>query len=309
MDEQELESLLRTLNLQGLVRRNQNLMALCPFHNERSPSWGISIHPPHFHGCFACGAKGTLYDLLVKFGSLSPAALRAFKVQTDKGVRLDSLEKTPVTPTVLDHRALFVFRLSHRAFNYMRSRGVPDWALIRAKCLYDPFQMRVIFPWYLHGKLHGVTGRAVNPHNKVRTLPYLNTKKGDFLYLPKGEIGAGPLIVVEGEIDALKVFASGFDNVAAVGFGGFSNRQRSLVLNSEATGIVSFLDFDTRGHKLHEHVQQMFDGKLPVSRVSYARAQRMFPWRSKHDPGALPRQVLRKMLTEDLEKHSDWPSF
>ena len=40
-----------------LKKRGANLLGLCPFHNERTPSFSVSEEKGFFH-CFGCGAHG-----------------------------------------------------------------------------------------------------------------------------------------------------------------------------------------------------------------------------------------------------------
>jgi len=50
--------------LTQIIKRGDNIMACCPFHREKKPSFGISTKDPYKYNCFACGATGTLSDLV-----------------------------------------------------------------------------------------------------------------------------------------------------------------------------------------------------------------------------------------------------
>ena len=52
-----------------LRRSGGNYMGLCPFHNERSPSFSVSAHKQLFH-CFGCGAGGNVYGFIMKIENL-----------------------------------------------------------------------------------------------------------------------------------------------------------------------------------------------------------------------------------------------
>ena len=41
----------------SLKRKGRNYFGLCPFHNEKSPSFSVSETKQIFH-CFGCGAGG-----------------------------------------------------------------------------------------------------------------------------------------------------------------------------------------------------------------------------------------------------------
>ncbi len=53
----------------SLKRAGQNYKALCPFHNEKTPSFVISPDKQVFH-CFGCGAGGDLVAFVMRYESL-----------------------------------------------------------------------------------------------------------------------------------------------------------------------------------------------------------------------------------------------
>lgn len=49
----------------ALKRKGRELQGLCPFHNEKSPSFYINPDKGFFH-CFGCGAHGTVVDYVMR---------------------------------------------------------------------------------------------------------------------------------------------------------------------------------------------------------------------------------------------------
>src|SRR5690348_13961303 len=60
-----------------LRRAGRNFVGLCPFHNEKTPSFAVNLERGFFH-CFGCGAGGTVFDFLMKIEGLTfPEALQS----------------------------------------------------------------------------------------------------------------------------------------------------------------------------------------------------------------------------------------
>lgn len=77
-----------------LSKRGVNHIGLCPFHNEKTPSFTVSQSKQIFH-CFGCGSGGNAFTFLMKYENMGFAD--ALKVLADKaGV---------VLPKVTDERA------------------------------------------------------------------------------------------------------------------------------------------------------------------------------------------------------------
>ena len=53
-----------------LKRSGRNYFGLCPFHNEKSPSFSVSPDKQIFH-CFGCGVGGNVFTFLMKLESIS----------------------------------------------------------------------------------------------------------------------------------------------------------------------------------------------------------------------------------------------
>lgn len=53
-----------------LKRSGRNFFGLCPFHNEKSPSFSVSPDKQIFH-CFGCGAGGNVFSFLTKIEGIN----------------------------------------------------------------------------------------------------------------------------------------------------------------------------------------------------------------------------------------------
>jgi DNA primase len=53
-----------------LRKRGKNFIGLCPFHNEKTPSFTVSEDKQIYH-CFGCGAGGNVFKFLMEFKNIS----------------------------------------------------------------------------------------------------------------------------------------------------------------------------------------------------------------------------------------------
>ena len=53
-----------------LRKRGKNFIGLCPFHQEKTPSFTVSEEKQIFH-CFGCHTGGNVYKFLMEYKSIS----------------------------------------------------------------------------------------------------------------------------------------------------------------------------------------------------------------------------------------------
>ena len=54
----------------NLRKRGKNFVGLCPFHQEKTPSFTVSEDKQIYH-CFGCGAGGNVFKFLMEFKNIS----------------------------------------------------------------------------------------------------------------------------------------------------------------------------------------------------------------------------------------------
>ncbi len=65
-----------------LKKRGRNFIGLCPFHQEKTPSFNVNPEKQIFH-CFGCGKGGDVYAFLMDYEKVTfPEALRMLSEQT-----------------------------------------------------------------------------------------------------------------------------------------------------------------------------------------------------------------------------------
>ena len=120
-----------------LRRSGANYLGLCPFHQEKSPSFNVNAPRQIFH-CFGCGVGGNVFTFLMRMEGLTfPEAVK--RLGEKVGV---TVEETPVTPAdrqrrdqrerlvkineaacVFYHRLLLEDAAGAPARRYLRQRG------------------------------------------------------------------------------------------------------------------------------------------------------------------------------------------
>ena len=88
-----------------LRRAGRNFVGLCPFHNEKTPSFSVNDERGFFH-CFGCGAGGTVFDFVMRIETLT--FLEALQSLARRyGVVLPQPQAGPGGPIAGERDALF----------------------------------------------------------------------------------------------------------------------------------------------------------------------------------------------------------
>ena len=75
-----------------LQKKGGRHWGLCPFHNEKSPSFCVSADRQTYH-CFGCGAGGNVYTFVMNYENYSfPEAIKMLAERA--GVQLPETEET-----------------------------------------------------------------------------------------------------------------------------------------------------------------------------------------------------------------------
>lgn len=135
-----------------LKKRGANYLGLCPFHQEKTPSF--NVHPgKQIFKCFGCGVSGDIYGFVMQIERCTfPEAVRIVAEKT--GVKIPVMETTPQAEQAADDRLRFMqlnewaaeFFRSHlgageggrRALEYLRSRGVKSETIEKLGLGYSP---------------------------------------------------------------------------------------------------------------------------------------------------------------------------
>ncbi|PYP91928.1 MAG: DNA primase [Candidatus Angelobacter sp. Gp1-AA117] len=288
----------------------QNFSGICPFHQEKTPSFSVHATRQFFH-CFGCGVSGDVFTFVQKIENVTfPEAVRL--VAQKLGIAMPRMEYSSPAEAQearqrgqlldINERACVFFEEQLRrpeaahARDYLAARGVkeetirtfrigyaPDSGfvlkdrlksefseeILRASGLlaskaeaadlanmYSKFRNRIMFPIANDaGKVIAFTGRTLSKDEKAGP-KYLNSpetpiySKSRVLYnLDKAKEAIRKLdygIIVEGQMDCISVYSSGFHNVIASSGTAFTETQVRLLARFSKNIVVNF-DPDTAG--------------------------------------------------------------
>ncbi|CUX71543.1 DNA primase [Clostridium sp. C105KSO15] len=127
-----------------LQKKGSNYFGLCPFHNEKSPSFSVSPAKQMYY-CFGCGAGGNVLTFIMEYENYSFS--EALKVLADRsGVKLpvaeyskEAREQEDLRSTLLEVNKLaasyFYYQLKNpqgeAGYRYLRDRQLSDETITR----------------------------------------------------------------------------------------------------------------------------------------------------------------------------------
>ena len=89
-----------------LQKKGSSYFGLCPFHNEKSPSFSVSPHKQMYY-CFGCGEGGNVISFLMKYENYT--FVEAMEVLADKaGIQLPKMEYSKEASQEKDLKTKFI---------------------------------------------------------------------------------------------------------------------------------------------------------------------------------------------------------
>ncbi|MGF2190975.1 DNA primase [Vagococcus fluvialis] len=125
-----------------LKKSGKNYLGLCPFHNEKSPSFSVAEDKQIFH-CFGCGKGGNVFSFIQEIEGLSfPESVEKVADLANISVSLNLTNRPQVmSPKVLEesqliqihektselyHHILMNTQVGEKALEYLKERGLTE---------------------------------------------------------------------------------------------------------------------------------------------------------------------------------------
>lgn len=138
-----------------LIRKGHEYSGLCPFHNEKTPSFTVSEEKGFFH-CFGCGAHGDAIGYVMRFENLTfPEAVKRLAQEIGisvPNVSPEELKSEKIRSSLYDvmEKACYFFEKSLKspqganALKYLRGRGLDDDDISRFRLGYAPESRNIL---------------------------------------------------------------------------------------------------------------------------------------------------------------------
>ena len=150
---EEIRARIRLTELIGrsvtLTKRGRNMVGLCPFHEEKSPSFNVSDEKGFYH-CFGCGANGSVIDFVMQHQQVDfitaleqLAGLAGLEMPARNPAHAEARQKLPPLRDLLEQACRWFEANLHapvgaKALAYIRQRAIMDRSLRSFRLGYAP---------------------------------------------------------------------------------------------------------------------------------------------------------------------------
>jgi hypothetical protein len=273
-----------------------NILVLCPFRDERTPSCSVNLTSGLFQ-CFGCGKGGTLVQFVAALQHLNTLQAGLFVMRALNEEHFTVLPERDMAATYM------TADIAAAHSTYLRAVPV-DWFTLDAHYLLDTrhfepgtlehFKVR-INPAWMYSILIPLTvqqrflGYVCRRPDEEGISKYKNSRGFPREQHLVADLVCGPVLVTEGMFDRMRAWEYGFSNGAAVMGSHVSDAQYDHLLRYASEVLVGF-DADEAGAKnTHALIKRLkADGKKYVC----------FPWQAgQHDLDKLSSEEFRETIT------------
>lgn len=236
-----------------LKKFGSDLKGLCPFHDEKSPSFSVST-ARGIYKCFGCGRSGDGITFLIEHQKLT--FIDAIKWVAHKyNIEIEEVGGKKLNVRPIER----LEKLSSEFIEYFeKKRAISNNTLLRfniTECFeYMPKVKQetkaICFNYYRDGKLTNIKFRASGKDFKM-------AKDAELIFYNLDAIkDEDTAVIVEGEIDCMSLHEAGVFNVVSVPNGASVGSQRLEYLDNcyhyfvQKKKVILFVDNDEPGNKL-----------------------------------------------------------
>lgn len=248
--------------------------ALCPYHEDNSPSFSVNIRKGLFI-CYACGAKGNMEQLANHLNADTPlndpsVTLEEVLEALDKLTIEEARVERPIVGIPYPEKFKTEIAIKN-TMDYFLHRGLFKNAIEEYRLGYDIIENDAIIPLAdMNGRIAGFIRRTLDLHKINSGIPKYRYPKG--LSISKYLYGADVvskyithdkplnLVITEGSIDAMSIFQR-YWNVYGVAILGarMSKEQATQIKTLAPTTIIIATDRDRAGREAEIQIKYELD--------------------------------------------------
>lgn len=262
----EIKQAARTLDIVSefvkLKKQGSDYVGLCPFHNEKTPSFKIPSSKD-FYKCFGCGKSGDSFQFLMDHSNMNyieavKYVANYYEIQVQQS---DAITYERPIPRLE--------KLSPDTIKYFESRGISNNTLLRFNITETiewmpgaATEIRAIcFNYFKDDELVNIKYRAKNKDFKM-------SKNAEPVFYNIDSLkGEKECVIVEGEIDCLSLYEAGIYNVVSVPNG--------AAVKNESSHQLKYLDNCWQYFENMETITIMTDNDGPGKMLSDELARRL----------------------------------
>lgn len=284
--------------------KDGNKLICCPVHGESHPSMGVSIEKQVCH-CFSCDFVGNFakllqYSLPDQFG-LDTSTEESFKKTEFKsylkakrflkdryeleyhelGERSRNVKRYDETRNVclapdkrpeLPRFKLAPFMSGKETYQYFFDRGFTKEEMRKYMIGRDTFNKTITIPvFYEDNTLAGIIGRYISSKRKKnqRYKIYNEFNRSNLLYpLNIAKPKQGVVILVEGQLDSIRMHRAGYTNTFALMTNTLSHKQADWLCDNCHT-VIWVCDNDVRSRDGMNKARKLLKNKVIFKTVEY----------------------------------------
>ena len=257
---------------------------LCPFHNEKTPSFSVNQSKNFFY-CFGCGAGGSVIDFVMAYKKVNfPDAIEILSEYVGGDVTqlttLDVLGKTykKFIPLVSQKDVILPPKLRSNVMEKFFKEPIKEWidegiqqeVLDKYDVRYDHEGNRIVFPiWDNDGNIISICGRTLDAdykEKKLRKYTYYSGIGTTYFFYGywqnrKDIENANEILIFEGAKSVFKAEGFGYPNAVASLTDALSKKQIEFLVSVEARDVVICWDCGVSLHQVRSKIKPLLNFK------------------------------------------------
>lgn len=239
-----------------LKKKGADYVGLCPFHNEKTPSFTVS-QAKGIYKCFGCGRSGDAISFVMEHENKSyPETIEWLAQRANVTLEEQPMKKSYIRPTPR------LEKISKKAIEWFEKRGIGNNTLLRMKITeanewmpqFEKEVLVICFNYFRNDELVNIKFRGPQKSFKL-------AKDAELIFYNLDSIkGENEVIVVEGEIDCLTCIECGIYNSISVPNGAGTGKQKLEYLDNcyqffeGKEKIIIATDNDVPGRSLRDEL-------------------------------------------------------